>query len=300
MKPLSKLLVAVDLSKASDAIIDFAYSIAEKYGSELVLFYAVEDSLIDHPAAGFDPNAIISEYVKKAKEYLEQKVEFLKTKGVDAYYVINDTPMDPAQAICKAASEEGASEILIGHKGRGLLKIFPIGSTALSVINLSRTPVILLKVKAEEEKVSVLYRENTAKQDFLKRVLIGVDDNMSDDMVRYFGSLLVTAWRREPGEAYVVHVIESGESEADSKKLVTRAVSILKEYGIEAKTMILEGKPSKAIISAIDQLNVTGLLVGKTLKKKRLHEYITGTTLWRLIAYIDIPMVVYPINVGEE
>ncbi len=300
MRPLSKILVGVDLSESSDALIEFAQELGKNFGSEIVLFNSVEDTILEHAAAGFDPNAIINAHVEKAKEYLEKKIKYLEENGVAAYYVINDTPEDPAHAICKFAQQEHVSEILIGHKGKGIFKIFPIGSTALSVVGLSKVPVILVKFVEKKQKIKTYNRENTVISEFLQRVIIGIDNHMSKDMLEYFANLLKTAWKNTTGEVHIIHVIESDETEADAKKLVSQAKTILEAYGIEAKTYLLTGKPSKALIRASNQLSATSLLVGRTLKRKRLHEYITGTTLWRLMVYIDIPMVIYPLKSHEE
>ena len=299
-EPLTKILVGVDLSKASDPIVHFAECLALKYGSELILFYTVDEAIIDHPAAGFDPESLIEAYVRRAKEYLEKKVEELKAKGIAARYKINDRPSDPAHAIFEEAVEEQASEILVGHKGRRLFKIIPIGSTALTLVNISSIPIILVKPsQISEEKVEVIVREGTLPRDVFERVVIAIDSNASPEMLHYFGKVL--SKRTQPGkkEVYLVHVIEHEESEVHAKKLVSKAEAVLKEYGLSVKAMILRGKPSKAIASLVEQLGATSLMVGRTRKKKRLIEYIVGTTLWRLIVYVDVPILVYPLAADE-
>ncbi len=299
-EPLTKILVGVDLSKASDPIIHFAECLALKYGSELILFYTIDEAIIDHPAAGFDPESLIEAYVRKAKEYLEEKVEELRKRGITARYKINDRPSDPAHAIYEEALEERASEILVGHKGRRLLKIIPIGSTALTLVNISTIPVILVKPsQISEEKIEVIVREGTLPRDVFERVVVAIDSNASEEMLHYFGRVL--SKRTQPGkkEVYLVHVVEHNESEVHAKKLLSRAEAILKEYGLKVKSMILQGKPSKTISSLIEQLGATSLMVGRTRKKKRFIEYIVGTTLWRLIVYVDVPILVYPLAADE-
>ena len=302
VEPLSSILVGVDLSKASDPLIDFASCLAKKFGSEIILFYAVDENLIEHAAAGFDPVSLIDYYVGKAKDYLASKTEELASKGIRARYRIWDTPADPAVAIYRAALEEGASEILVGHKGRRLFKIIPIGSTALTLVHITSLPLFLVKPYrlGDSEEVKIYIREHTLQRDVFVKPVIAIDKYSSESMLEYFAKIL----KKDINNIiniYIVHVVESGEDEVEAKKLLSKSKKIFEENGLKVNTVLLEGKPSKTIASFVEQIGATILMAGRTARKKRnIIEHILGTTLWRLIVSVDIPILIYPLETANS
>jgi nucleotide-binding universal stress UspA family protein len=296
-QPLTKILVGIDLSKASKPISRFAINLASRYNVYLVFSYIIDEMLIEHAAAGFDPNALIEAKIKEAKEFLSELVELAKRSGVDASFTILDTPTDPAVGLARIADDIGASEILIGHKGHKLFKILPIGSTALSLVSFSNKPILLVKpFEIEKGVVDVRPREGVGAEDLFRKVLVAIDDNVNDDMINYVASLY-SRIEKYNQEFYVMHIIEPRETEGGAKRLLKSVIEKLQRRGVDARSILLESdRPSREILAAAEQLGVTCIIIGKTLKRRKFIEYITGTTLSRLIAMSEIPLLIYPLG----
>ncbi len=297
LEPLSRILVGIDLSKASMPLGEFAIRVASMYGSELIFAYVVEDDILDHPAAGFDPEKIISSLVEEAKELLGKLVHQAITSGVRAKYKIIDTPTNPALGLDKLANEVGASEIMVSHKGRRLLKIIPLGSVAMSLIGTASVPVIIAKPSTSEgdEEFKVRLPEGAPLGGLVERVVVAVADVRSAEMVEYAVELARRAKTSRP-EIFIVHVIEPNSDEATAKKIVNAAAETARSRGVEPTTIILEGhKPWRDILAAAEQLEATSIVVGRSTKKG-IREIILGSTLNRIVDEAKIPVIVYPLE----
>ena len=297
IRAFRRILVGIDLSKASLPLAEFMIGVAWRHDVELVFAYVVDELIVEHASAGYDPNKLIEALVSEARKTLEDLVARASERGVKARYVIYDTPSDPAVALALLAEREQATEIAIAHKGHRLFRIIPIGGTALSLISHSDIPVLVAKASAVEDKVRVMLRSGTGAEDLLRRIMITVDSNTSSSMLEYLAALISRAGESLE-EVYVIHVIEPGEDEVQAKKIVDSTVKFLQGTFPGVRSIILEGaRPYKEILAAARQLEITLLVAGRTVKREKgLLEAILGSTLNRLILHSDIPVLVYPIS----
>ncbi|MCE4624977.1 MAG: universal stress protein [Desulfurococcales archaeon] len=299
IRVLEKIVVGIDLSKASDPLADFAIAVAAKYGSQLVFTYVVDESIVDHVAAGFDPNKLIEALTREAEEKLKEYVEKASHRGVNARFVIVDTPTEPAVGLTEVAEREGASEILVTYKGHKLFKIIPIGSTAMSLVNRSPLPVLIVKISDLKGKLVIRPSEGVEAEGLLSKPLLAVDSHVTQDFIEYFATLAHRAGSALQG-VYVVHIIEPDEDEVSSRRLVNNVVKKLESHGLHARVIVLEShKPHREILSIAKQLGVTLIAVGRTIKKKGIWEFVAGTTLTRLLAESHLPLLVYPLEAEE-
>ena len=292
---LRRILVGIDLSKASRPLAEFMMGVAWRYRVELVFAYVVDDMMIEHASAGYDPNKAIDALVSRARKLLEDLVSEAEERGVRARYVIHDTPTDPAVGLAALAEQENATEISVAHKGHRLFKIIPVGGTALSLLGYASQPVLVVKPRMVENKLRVETREGTGPEDLFRKIMVAIDGNVDDGMLEYLETLLLRV-RNVLEELYIIHVIEPGEDDATAKKLINTVGGRLGKI-VEARSILLEGsKPHKEILAAARQLGVTLLVTGRTLKKERgFLEVVLGSTLNRLLLHSDVPMLVYPL-----
>ncbi len=289
MAALERILVALDLSPVSDILVDYAGRLAQRYKTELVLFHAIDSSLFEHAAAGFDPNTIIAKLEDEARERLNKYKEELESRGISVFVHPEIPVTDPPAGIVAAAAKEGASEILVASKGSGFRKMIAIGSTAKAVAKLSKTPVIVVRVLRGEKP------EIRAPAEVADKPVLAVDENVTEDMAAYAADL---AKKGDADHLVVLHVIE-GAGEEEARRLLERVAKIVESRGVKAMKVILEGKPARVIARFATPPAATTIVMGRTLHKS-LGELVFGSTLDRVLVEAEVAVIVYPLQAPES
>lgn len=131
--PVRHLLAATDFSEGADAAVARAHMLARLHGARLTLLHAVPRDV------GTDMHAI-------AWQALDQRAAELEAPYAGVKVVIGSA----GTAITEAAEELGADLIVIGAHGEHWLKDLFIGSTAETVADNGRSPVLLVKHASPE------------------------------------------------------------------------------------------------------------------------------------------------------
>lgn len=131
-KRLSKILVPIDGSKASEKALTYAISLARKMGAKITLLHAQESgSLAVRPEImkGIG-NAILSEAAGKVKD-----VEF-------------DTRLEtgsPGTVITQTANQDNYDLVVMGDKGHSSARKFLLGSASNHVLHYVNRAVLIVK-----------------------------------------------------------------------------------------------------------------------------------------------------------
>lgn len=129
MTTVRRVLLATDLSSASEAAAREAIRLASDSHAELVML-----SVID-PGRLRLPGGLFLRRVDQERARIETEARVLvaraRAASVRATFLIWEG--DPAEAILAAATAEGVDLIVIGSHGRGPLGRFVLGSTSASV-----------------------------------------------------------------------------------------------------------------------------------------------------------------------
>ncbi len=145
-----RILVATDLTKASEPAMGRAIELARKNDAELLITHAYHPPSVaqaDSFAAG-----VYEEWDRTlrlcAEEKLRPIVEDANRQGVKARALLVSGPAD--DAICDTASEKGADLIVMGTHGRTGVSRFFLGSVASRVISTAPCPVMTVRAAPEE------------------------------------------------------------------------------------------------------------------------------------------------------
>lgn len=138
---MERILVPLDGSVLSEAVVPVAEALARDYGAELLLLRAVRV----HPGAGpdpFEPEPKVGE----AEDYLARIAEELEARGLsrirrNVWYC----SAKPEQAIAKAATLNHVDLIAMTTHGRGGLSRLLLGSVAESLVRQAPAPVLLAR-----------------------------------------------------------------------------------------------------------------------------------------------------------
>jgi nucleotide-binding universal stress UspA family protein len=140
-----KIIVGYDGSETGQSALDFAVDLAKARGADLVLAHVLEWS----PYSFLTPEEIEQRH-KRRKEELERAetavlapvVKKLQGEGVTVTTVLKYGHI--ADTLCKIATDENASQIVVGRTGESGLSARLFGSVAGSLAQASPVPVTIV------------------------------------------------------------------------------------------------------------------------------------------------------------
>ena len=137
---IRRILLATDLSPASDGAAIQAIELAHDLGAELLVV-----SVIDPPT--IRPVGVGGQRPDVVRASRETAAQALVTRGraasVRVTFLIWDG--DPGQSIVDAAASEQVDLVVVGSHGRGAVGRFFVGSVSEYVVRNARCPVLVVR-----------------------------------------------------------------------------------------------------------------------------------------------------------
>jgi len=146
VKQFEKILFATDFSENSEHAFDYAYALAQKFGSQLIILHVINEPV---DLRGFYvPHVSFENLEKEIEEGAEKMMQkFCRTKIKDfSNYKANIVTGIPYEEILKKADEENVSLIVLGTQGRSGIDHLLFGSTAERVVRKSARPVMTVRL----------------------------------------------------------------------------------------------------------------------------------------------------------
>ncbi len=145
MLSIKEIVVPTDFSEHSLRALDYAISLAEKYGSQLELVYVIEAGLQSSDMAwiNVDYGEINKQHKKAAWEHMEKIKKDRVPGGID----INISILlgKSFVEIIRFADSVNADLIVMATQGHGGLSHFLLGSTTERVVRKAPCPVLTIK-----------------------------------------------------------------------------------------------------------------------------------------------------------
>lgn len=143
------VLVPVDFSEATDAVIAWAAGLAEALGGRLWLLHVAAP---DPDFVGFEagPDVVRDQRASELREEhrdLQGRAEVLRARGLDATALLVEGPT--VEKILDEAERLGADLVVMGSHGRGALTRALLGSVSEGVLRGARCPVTILPGRKE-------------------------------------------------------------------------------------------------------------------------------------------------------
>ena len=149
--PPAKLLVAVDGSEEATAAAGVATELAEAFGSEVHVAYAMQEERY-RPHLGPEMWEGWEEGFERAKRsarsWVEAEAQRMKGEGtikVEPHLLLGR----PSAAIVWLAGETGADLVLVGSRGLGAMRRTLLGSVSDSVVRHAHCPVMVVRKEKE-------------------------------------------------------------------------------------------------------------------------------------------------------
>jgi len=290
MSSINRILLPVDFSEASNAVLREAASLARNLPSEVILLHVHEVSVF-HPLAGplgygIAGNAsVLSDGIAERQKQLDA-FGIPELAGLAVRRLMSCG--DPAQAIVECARTQNADLILMSTRGHGTFRRFLLGSVTAKVLH-----------DAECAVWTAAHAPGAPLADPMEidRVMCGVNfDSQSvktlrwaADFAKKFGASLtvahaINATPPELADRYVSSWHEGARCGAEE-----RLHSLLRESGTQAEVLIVEGDPAKALNTIARRTGVGLLVIGRSLAPSP-HGRL-GSRAYGIICQSNCPVV---------
>jgi nucleotide-binding universal stress UspA family protein len=143
-QPPRRLLAALDGSDTALRAAEAAVAMARRHGADLVLVHVLDDDRVREIAAllGSDEADARRRLEEKAQRVLDAGLEIARRHAVSCTGRV--AAGDPPRAIDQLATEVGADLVVVGKVGERGVRSWFVGSTTRRLIELTRTPVVVI------------------------------------------------------------------------------------------------------------------------------------------------------------
>ena len=135
------VMLATDLSPASNAATDTALELAATFGARLLAVSVIDPGSLRMPGGRF--SARVDQVRAERERYAQELVARGRANGVAVDFLVWEG--DPGESIVEAAQSEGADMIVVGSHGRGTVGRFLIGSVSDFVVRQAACPVLVVR-----------------------------------------------------------------------------------------------------------------------------------------------------------
>lgn len=274
---LGKVLVPTDFSDNAKKILLCLTKIPGI--TEIVLQHVVDATHYTKRGWTHEP------HIRNAKIQLGEEKALLEGLGFPVTVTVDViTSGDIATAILRRAKSENVSFIIMGSRGRGLIKGLVLGSVSSDVLRYGEPHLLLLKNDITGELEGAVFKRFCPG--IFSRVLFPTDFSRPAEMALSFLKNLEGL-----GEIHVLHIVTKGETKEDVESNIEEATKKLEEItsdltgaGLSVKIHIRLGRPTDEIVSVAETEDIslilmsshgkgflTGLIVGSTTLGVAIH-----------------------------
>jgi nucleotide-binding universal stress UspA family protein len=290
-----KVLIPLDGSENSEAVVPFAAEIVSKSGGEIVLVTAVQQVGVWDATMSMQ---VLDRENQVATEYLAEKQEQVAAKGAN----VSTKPAqgDAADAILRTADEIGADLLGITTHGRSGIARWLFGSVATRLVEHAKVPVLAIRPKEGEDK--------GAPGPVVKKILVPLDGSevalsilpVVEDFAKAMGASVIIYTAVAPlaaypgfetaGTAAIGEVIAGLQQQAE--ETMARVASDVKSRGVEASYVVALDTAVDGTLRAADELGVD-LIAIATHGRGGLGRVVLGSVADGIIRRsADVPVLV--------
>jgi nucleotide-binding universal stress UspA family protein len=308
-KGIRRVLVPLDGSSFAEQALAYALAIAGPE-TELVLLEVIPPA---EPVRGLFGNVVITaEEIKEAyDEGIERSLsETHQVRLGDRPNVrLETTTGDAAEEILRVAAREGVDLIVIASHGRGAIGRWVIGSVADRVARTSLVPVMVIRPREESD--------NEGPAPMIRRLIVPLDGSDLASQALPFVELLATSLRVPVLLVNVTDVVHDlsramvhglafrqevydeilDNARADARELLEDAANRLRQAGLEAIGLVLDGQAAGAIAGVAEP---TDVIVMTSHGRTGLRRWLTGSVAEKLVREGPVPVILVPTTARRE
>ena len=139
-----KLLVAVDLSQATQTIVDKVEEITREYPAKVWIIHNAlpEPDYVDFKVDPLAARENLAKKFHKEHRQIQDIADRLRKSGLDATALLVHGAT--VETILKEASELDVDMIVVGSHGRGAMYQLLVGSVSEGILHNSRCPILVV------------------------------------------------------------------------------------------------------------------------------------------------------------
>ena len=261
---------------------------------EIVLQHVVDAT--QHTKHGWTHEA----HIENVRIQLAEEKKFLENLGFIVKVTVDIiTSGDISTAILRKADCENVSHIIIGSRGRGLVKGLLLGSVSADILRHGKTHILIIRHSlAEELEGAVLSRFCSG---IFSHVLVPTD--FSESAKKALSSIKDIEGL---GEVHLLHVVTKGETQDEIEANVQEATKKLERIktdltgaGFTIKIHIRLGRPSDEIIHLADREDIS-LILMSSHGKGLLTELLVGSTTLGVAIHTNRPLMIIRTPVKQQ
>ena len=195
-----------------------------------------------------------------------------------------------AEAILRIAREEQISTIVMGARGKGLIKGIFLGSVSSKVIKHAQTHVLIMRYKVIEELTGTKFEKFCPR--ILSKVLCPTDFSVHSD------NALRVLLRAGPDHIILLHAVSSAETENElafavnnARVMLEKKCAALKDRGFSVHSIVSEGNPA-AVINDTAEAEDVSLICMSSYGKGWVGEHVLGTTSFEVARTTKRPVII--------
>ncbi len=234
--------------------------------------------------------------IKNARILLQEEKKFLEDLGLEVNIRLDViTAGDIASAIIDAAKKEHISTIIMGSRGRGLIKGLLLGSASTGVLQRGQTHQLILR----DSIVDTMTGEVATRlcSGLFSRVLCPTDFSLPSRVA--INSLTKL---NGLGETYLLHVVTRGESKEEIDHEVKNATEKLEqiqrdlaEKGVQVQIRVRLGHPTQEIARFAEEEDIS-LILMSSRGIGWLRDLIVGSTTHGVAIHSRRPVMIVKPN----
>ncbi len=285
-----RILIASDLSPASDSIITCINGFKSLGVEEVILFYAMGIKYLDS----------LKYLIKDSVEpILNKQLNIIKSSGFNATLEI--VPGIPSEEIKRVAQEKNVSLIVIGSHGESAAThlLFRIGGVTSEVLHSHEKPLLLIRTKITEKNGEKCVESSCA--DFKGKILYATD--FSDTAYRAFeyleeivknGCKNVTLFHVQDKTKIDKHLIHKLEefNKIDTERLEMLKERLIQKGAVNVQIKIPYGNPTQEILNE-SKSGYTLILMGSQ-GRGFIKELFLGSVSHNIARSAEISVLLIP------
>lgn len=292
---MKKAILATDLSKASDLLMNFLPGYKMLGIEHITLFHVPTISFNYMEYSGYSMRV----HIEARLINLSNKI---KEAGFTSDYIFREGL--PSQEIVDFAADQPESLIIIASKGHGFFKRNLIGSTTLRVIQQSINPVLMIRVKSAGQNESGEYECVAESEQLLEHGLLLTDfsrnagaafDFAEEHIVAHFNKLaLMHVHDKNIMESHDRKTVEKF-NEIDNERLIKCTVSLRHKTKAAVRCVLAEGAVVPEIMREV-KLNQVSLIVMGTHGTAYYSDMVLGSTAYAIIQLVESNCLLVPMR----
>lgn len=272
MKPIERILAAVDFSELSNEVLKAAFYFAEKTKARVLALHVVSQALLQGHWLGSQGLQLVDEVEKKAERELEERVSASIGSGQEAASeVIVGVPYVD---IIRFAKQQKVQFLIAGTHGGGVFRIF-LGSVAEDLMRNSECPVWILRNRFEPPQKILLLTDlsEPARAGFRMGLVLAKLFNAKVHLLHVFDFPPLPSFTGLDLTEYELKMRESDREEF--QKWVEEA----KMAKVEVSQEWIEGKVTSTIEEAIGREKPDLLVMSTHGESGLFHKHLGSVTI---------------------